>query len=136
MIPEKLMRAVLAAIEEHNYIQFPIEREKATDSTGSTDSTSAGGGETGSDGENGRERGNVESQVAENSAFIELKRMEKNRYTLIISVVRKGTDREYSNYMKSGTYDEVIEYVKKEETVGELIKSYEELSKRVDEYWG
>lgn len=50
-----------------------------------------------------------------------------------IGVNQTGSDRLHSNYMVHDTKEKILEYLRKEETVAELIQCYRHLSDRADE---
>ncbi len=57
------------------------------------------------------------------------------RWHYTVGVYKKGTNMLVSHYLKSGTKEEVYEYIKTEENKNQTITSVKELSEDVDERW-
>ncbi len=57
------------------------------------------------------------------------------RWHYTVGVYKEGTDMLVSHYLKSGTKEEVFEYLKTEENKNQTIVSLKTLSKDVEERW-
>ena len=58
-----------------------------------------------------------------------------SKWHYTVGVCKDGTDMMVSHYLKSGTREEVCEYVKTEENKSKTIESVKKLSDNVDERW-
>lgn len=65
--------------------------------------------------------------------LVDKRKNSKWHYT--VGVCKDGTDMMVSHYLKSGTREEVCEYVKTEENKSKTIESVKKLSDNVDERW-
>ena len=53
-----------------------------------------------------------------------------------LGVFRKGTDRQYSNYLLRASAEEMMRYVRDPDSHEVWMEQIEHLSEKVDEYWG
>lgn len=78
-------------------------------------------------------RNNMAGLVLEEPETAEETEETEAKYWFRVLVVREGTDREYSTLMKSGTADEVLEYLKDDNSVRKATEEIMKLSDKIDE---
>lgn len=60
---------------------------------------------------------------------------EGERFAVQMGAVRKDTDRQYTNYMKLGDVQEVLAYLRREDTAESWLEALCHLSDKVDDFW-
>lgn len=64
--------------------------------------------------------------------YVEEDRLQAGSCRLVAAMYRIGEDRQVSNYLMKGTKEEILDYLKAEKTVSELIGVFAHLKKKVE----
>ncbi len=70
-----------------------------------------------------------------NEALLHIDGMKESEVIFRLDVLRKGTQRAYSHYLKSCPHSDVLCYIFKSNDRDDIYNSIVSLSEKVDEYW-